>query len=81
MADPKAPKDSRDVFSNAIRCIISEFDVQAGAKLIKDLLPRLQGGLHIANVDVRDDCLDIMMEIFTKFTLTFEQNPQLVNKE
>ena len=80
VADPNSPKDSRDVFSNAIRCIISEFEVQAGAKLIKDLLPRLQGGLHIANTDVQEDCLEIMIEIFSKFTLTFEQNPQLVNK-
>lgn len=46
--------------------------MEAGAKLIKDLLPRLQKGLKTGNTDVQEESLEIMIEIFTKFAVTFE---------
>lgn len=52
MTDPKASKDARSIFSNAIRAIIADFKVEAGSKLVKDLLPRMQKGLKISNLDV-----------------------------
>lgn len=59
-------KETRDIYSLAIRSIISEINDDYAVGMIKVVYARLVKGL-IAADEVREECLDIMAEIFKRF--------------
>ena len=59
-------KETRDIYSLAIRSIIGEINEEYAIAMIKAVYPRLLKGLGQSD-EVREECLDIMAEIFKRF--------------
>jgi len=59
-------KETRDIYSLAIRSIISEINEDYAKPMINAVHPRLMKGLQAAD-EVREECLDILSEIFKRF--------------
>ena len=74
-------KDVRDVYSLAIRSTVQELNDQAAARLIPPVLVNLQKGLKEGKDEVKEECLDILGEIFRKFSVVLIKNQKLVNRD
>jgi len=73
-------KETRDIYSMAIRSIINEINEEYAITTVKSIYPRLIKGMSAA-VDVREECLDIMADIFKRFGPLLLKNSNLVNKD
>lgn len=73
-------KETRDIYSLAIRSIISEINDDYASNMIKAVYTRLIKGLSAAE-EVREECLDILSEIFKRFGSLLLKNQSLVNKD
>lgn len=73
-------KETRDIYSLAIRSIINEGNDVFASAMIKSTYPRLLKGLN-GSIEVREECLEIFAEIFKNFGGLILKNPQLVKKE
>ena len=73
-------KETRDIYSLAIRSIINEGNDQFASAMIKSVYPRLIKGLMGAP-EIREECLEIFAEIFKSFGGLLLRNPSLVNKD
>lgn len=60
-------KDTRDIYSMAIRSINNEINEECAIAMIKTIYPRLIKGISSANLDVREECLEILADIFKRF--------------
>jgi hypothetical protein len=76
----KGEKETRDIYSMAIRSIINEINEEYAIACIKNVYPRLIEGMGSAE-DVREECLDIMADIFKRFGPLLLKNATLVNKD
>ena len=56
-------KETRDIYSLAIRSIINEGNDAFASAMIKSVYPRLLKGL-LGPHEVREECLEIFAEIF-----------------
>ena len=73
-------KETRDIYSLAIRSIISEINEEYAIAMIKIVYTKLIKGLS-ASDEVREECLDILAEIFKRFGSLLLRNQSLVNKD
>jgi hypothetical protein len=73
-------KETRDIYSMAIRSIINELNEEYAIAVIKSVYPRLMKGMAAAP-DVREECLDILADIFKRFGSLLLKNSTLVNKD
>ena len=74
-------KDVRDVYSLAIRSTIQELNDQAAIRLIPPVLANLLKWLKEGKDEVKEECLDILGEIFRKFSVVLIKNQKLVNRD
>jgi hypothetical protein len=72
----------------AIRSINNELNEECAVSMIKSIYPRLYKGLNITPKDSKDDanevkeeCLEILADIFKRFGSLLLKNSSLVNKE
>jgi hypothetical protein len=73
-------KETRDIYSLAIRSIISEINDEYASGMIKSVYPKLVAGIG-GEDEVREECLDILAEIFKNFGPLLLRYASLVNKE
>ena len=73
-------KETRDIYSLAIRSIITEGNDTFASAMIKSVYPRLIKGMS-ATHEVREECLEIFAEIFKSFGGLLLRNASLVNKD
>jgi hypothetical protein len=73
-------KETRDIYSLAIRSIISEINEDYAKPMINAVHPRLMKGLSAAD-EVREECLEILSEIFKRFGQLILKNQTSVNKD
>lgn len=73
-------KETRDIYSLAIRSIISEINEEYAIAMIKVVYARLMKGMSGSD-EVREECLDILAEIFKRFGSLLLKNQTLVNKD
>lgn len=73
-------KETRDIYSLAIRSIISEINEEYAIGMIKAVYSKLIKGMALAD-EVREECLDILSEIFKRFGSLLLKNSTLVNKD
>ena len=73
-------KETRDIYSLAIRSIISEINEEYAIAMIKAVYAKLIKGMAMGD-EVREECLDILAEIFKRFSSLLLKNQSLVNKE
>ncbi len=73
-------KETRDIYSLAIRSIISEINEEYATAMIKIVYQRLIKGMNLSD-EVREECLDILAEIFKRFGTLLLKNATLVNKD
>jgi cullin-associated NEDD8-dissociated protein 1 len=73
-------KETRDIYSLAIRSIISEINEEYAIGMIKAVYAKLIKGLGGSD-EVREECLDILAEIFKRFGSLLLKNSTLVNKD
>jgi hypothetical protein len=59
-------KETRDIYSLAIRSIISEINEEFAIGMIKVVYSKLIKGMN-ASDEVREEALDILAEIFKRF--------------
>jgi hypothetical protein len=74
-------KETRDIYSLAIRSIITEISDEYAIAMIKNVYPKLMKGMQVQNLEVREECLDILADIFKKFGSLLLKNATLVNKD
>jgi hypothetical protein len=75
-------KEVRDIYSLAIRGIIGEISDDNAQSMIKTVYPRLIQGFGASYTeDVREECLDILTEIFKKFCFLLLKKDDLVKKD
>ena len=73
-------KETRDIYSLAIRSIINEGNDQFAAVMIKSVYPKLIKGMQ-RDFEIREECLEILAEIFKSFGSLLLKNQSLVNKD
>lgn len=73
-------KETRDIYSLALKSIISEINDEYAIGMIKVIYQRLVKGLSMAE-EVREECLDVLAEIFKRFGSLLLKNQSLVNKD
>lgn len=73
-------KETRDIYSLAIRSIISEINEEYATAMVKAVYTRLIKGMSLSD-EVREECLDILAEIFKRFSSLLLKNQSLVNKD
>lgn len=73
-------KETRDIYSLAIRSIISEINEEYAIGMIKVVYARLIKGMSGAD-EVREEAMDILAEIFKRFGSLLLRNQTLVNKD
>ena len=73
-------KETRDIYSLAIRSIISEINEEYAITMIKSVQTRLLKGMSYSD-EVREECLDIFADIFKRFGSLLLKNPTLIQKE
>lgn len=73
-------KETRDIYSLAIRSLIGEINEEYGTAMIKVVYPRLLKGLT-ASDEVREESLEVLSEIFKRFGGLLLRNAALVNKD
>lgn len=73
-------KETRDIYSLAIRSIITEINDECAVYMIKTVYAKLIKGMSLAD-EVREECLDILAEIFKRFSGLLLKNQGLVNKD
>jgi disulfide oxidoreductase YuzD len=61
-------KDVRDVYSLAIRSIIHQLHDMAAVNMIRAVYPKLMKGLKTGQEEIKEECLEILTEIFKNFT-------------
>mmetsp|Transcript_34542 Transcript_34542/g.25644 ORF Transcript_34542/g.25644 Transcript_34542/m.25644 type:complete len:100 (+) Transcript_34542:251-550(+) len=74
-------KETRDIYSMAIRSINNEINDECAVVMIKTVYPRLSKGLLATTIEVREECLEILGDIFKNFGQLILKNQNLVNKE
>lgn len=79
-------KEVRDIYSLAIKSTIQELKESAASTMIKTVYPKLMKGLIMPSKnegadEVKEECLDILTEIFKKFGGLLHKNNNLVNKD
>jgi hypothetical protein len=60
-------KETRDIYSMAIRSINNEINEECAITMIKSVYPRLFKGLGSTTMEVREECLEILADIFKRF--------------
>jgi hypothetical protein len=60
-------KETRDIYSMAIRSINNEINEECAIAMIKSVYPRLFKGLSAQAMEVREECLEILADIFKRF--------------
>ena len=75
-------KETRDIYSLAIRGIIGEISDENAASMIKAVYPKLMAGFGNAkSEDVREECVDILAQIFKRFNILLLKRDDLVKKD
>jgi len=74
-------KEVRDIYSLAIRSTIQELKENAATNMIKAVAPKLFKGLRQGKEEVKEECLEILAEIFKKFGTLLYRKSNLVNKD
>jgi hypothetical protein len=73
-------KETRDIYSMAIRSIINEINEEYAIAMIKTVYTRLLKGMS-SSEEVREECLEILADIFKRFGPLLLKNSTLVNKD
>lgn len=73
-------KETRDIYSMAIRSINNEINEECAISMIKTVYPRLMRGLSSSD-EVREECMEILTDIFKRFGQLLLKNQSLVNKD
>lgn len=60
-------KETRDIYSMAIRSINNELNDDSAIAMIKSIYPRLYKGIKEMALEVREECLEILADIFKRF--------------
>ena len=74
-------KDVRDVYSLAIRSIIHQLHDLAAVNMIRAVYPKLMKGLKNGVEEVKEECLEILTEIYKNFSMLLIKQNNLVNKD
>lgn len=74
-------KETRDIYSMAIRSTINELNDESAIAMVRSLYPRLIKGLASTTIEVREECLEILADIFKTFGQLLLKNQNLVNKD
>lgn len=74
-------KETRDIYSMAIRSINNEINDETAIAMIKSVYPRLFKGISHTNMEVREECLEVLADIFKNFGQLLLKNQALVNKD
>jgi len=73
-------KETRDIYSMAIKSIINELNEEYAIAVIRAIYPRLMRGMS-SSEEVREECLDILADVFKRFGPLLLKNSSLVNKD
>jgi hypothetical protein len=60
-------KETRDIYSMAIRSINNEINDEYAVSMIKCVYPRLIKGMTNQLDEIREECLEILADIFKRF--------------
>lgn len=60
-------KETRDIYSMAIRSINEEINEECAVLMIKSVYPKLIKGITSTTFEVREECLEILADIFKRF--------------
>jgi hypothetical protein len=75
-------KETRDIYSLAIRGITGEISDEYAATMIKAVYPKLILGFGAdKKEDVREECLEILGELFKRFSGLLLKKDDLVKKD
>ena len=74
-------QEVRDVYSLAIRSTISELHDNAATNMIRAVYPKLAKGLKVGKDEVKEECLEILAEIFRKFHVILNKVNNLIPKD
>ncbi len=75
-------KDTRDIYSLAIRGITGEISDDNAATMVKAVFPKLVMGFNAGkSEEVREECLEIFGEIFKRFSVLLLKKDDLIKKE
>jgi len=75
-------KETRDIYSLAIRGIIGEISEENAPTMIKAVYPKLMLGFGQGkSEDVREECVDILAQIFKRFAAILLKRDDLVKKD
>jgi cullin-associated NEDD8-dissociated protein 1 len=73
--------ETRDINSIAIRSSFNEVQESSAEKVIKTIQPKLQQGINNRDPVIKETCLEIMADMFKRFSITLAKNQTVVNKE
>lgn len=73
-------KETRDIYSMAIRSINHEINEEYAVSMIKSVYPKLIKGMTCAD-EIKEECLEILADIFKRFGSLLLKNQNLVNKD
>jgi hypothetical protein len=74
-------KEVRDIYSLAIKSIIQELKEASAINMITSIYPKLSKGLKTPKDEIKEECLEILTEIFKIFGTFLYINSTLVNKD
>jgi len=70
-----------DIFSLTVRGIVNESSEDAATGIITNLMPHMQRGIETKGGDIKEECLDILTDVFKRFGILILRQQQLVNRD
>lgn len=83
LADQIVEGDAKtvDIFSLTVRGIVNESSEENASGIIATLLNPMTRGIETKNNDIKEECLDILTDLFKRFGIFILRQQQLVNKD
>jgi hypothetical protein len=83
LADQIVEGDAKtvDIFSLTVRGIVNESSEDSASGIIATLLNPMTRGIDTKNNDIKEECLDILTDVFKRFGIFILRQQQLVNKD
>jgi hypothetical protein len=70
-----------DIFSLSARGIVNECPEESAAGIIQNLMPHMTRGIDQKGGAVKEECLDILTDVFKRFGMLILRQQQLVNRD
>jgi hypothetical protein len=70
-----------DIFSLTVRGIVNESSEDSAVGIISNLLPHMTRGIETKGNNIKEECLDILTDLFKRFGMFLLRQQQLANKD